>query len=115
MDTGGFPEGILRIPRECEQHVSSHLCKILAWISIVSETVAAAVFLAACGMVGTVGADRAYDLGTGYCDTKEKYFCCDRYFGKFSLHEACAGTGISDYVSMLDPDTSGSGIYAVTP
>lgn len=46
---------------------------------------------------------------------KKKCFGCNRYFGKFSVHEACAGAGISDYVSMLDPDTSGSGIYAVTP
>ena len=66
-------------------------------------------------MAGTGGADRTYDPGTGYCDTEEKCFGCDRYFGKFSVHEACFGTGISDYVSMLDHDTSGSGIYAVTP
>ena len=66
-------------------------------------------------MTGTGGTDRTYDLGTGHGDPQEKCRGCSGDTGQFSVHEAGAGAGISDHVGVLDPDASGSGIYAAAP
>ena len=55
-----------------------------------------------------------YDLGTDHGNTKTECRCrsCDP--GKLSVHETVTGADLSDHVGVLDPDASGSGIYAVT-
>ena len=65
-------------------------------------------------MAGTGGTDRTYDLGTDHSNTKTECRCrsCDP--GKLSVHETGTGADLSDHVGVLDPDASGSGIYAVT-
>ena len=52
--------------------------------------------------------------GTDHGNTKTECRCrsCDP--GKLSVHETGTGADLSDHVGVLDPDASGSGIYAVT-
>ena len=88
--------------------------KILARLSFIFKAVVTVIFLAARGMAGAGGADRAYDLDAGYGNPKAKCRCRSRDSGKFPVYEAGAGSCITDHVSVLDLDASGGGIHAVT-
>ena len=88
--------------------------EIQARLSFIFKAAVTVIFLAARGMAGAGGADRAYDLGAGYGNPKAKCRCRSRDSGKFSVYEAGAGSCITDHVSVLDLDASGGGIHAVT-
>ena len=95
--------------------VSSHLCKILAWISDISETVVNVSKLEAGHLFGYSGATGAYG-GSGICCAPKVVVGDGGGFGSGTFfHETFAGSYIAYHVGLLDHNIGGIAFYASAP